>query len=497
MKRRKEASLERMHERWLSLSLARKIQVLSRCSIVIILLSVMTCVLMIGCGMGVFDSILLEDSRTMEFWSAMEEEGKAFESYMRGESAESGDRYREAVRQTEKALESLLFDYEKLGPDRYAKTWSVRNMYGNYTQLRDQVVEKRAAGVDYIDSMMTVYRIQEYLETYAGKLQQMTVEAGNQEYHRKKLLFYMVPLSGILWGGGIFLLFRRLHRYMVQNVVSPVLVLSEDARRISQNDFSGETPESMEQGQDEIAGLIRDFLMMKESTRNYIITLKEKHAVEKQLDEVRLQMLKNQINPHFLFNTLNMIASTAQLEDAATTEKLITALSRLFRYNLKTTESIMPLERELKVVEDYMYLQKMRFGSRIRYTVDCQPEVKEILVPSFALQPLVENCIIHGLSRKGSGGKIHVRAWLKENQLWISVADNGLGIQEERLASIRRELADRKQGKGRSTGIGLGNICRRVCSMYTDGQFQVYSAEGKGTVVQMGFTVLPADTDHA
>ena len=76
-------------------------------------------------------------------------------------------------------------------------------------------------------------------------------------------------------------------------------------------------------------------------------------------------MLKNQINPHFLFNTLNAIAGMAQIEDAETTERMIEALSRLFRYNLKTTASVMPLEREIAVVKDYVYLQKMRFGERI------------------------------------------------------------------------------------------------------------------------------------
>ena len=150
--------------------------------------------------------------------------------------------------------------------------------------------------------------------------------------------------------------------------------------------------------------------------------------MEKQLDEVRLQMLKNQINPHFLFNTLNMIASTAQIEDAAATEKMIHALSRLFRYNLKSTDSVMPLERELKVVQDYMYLQQMRFGQRIRYDTDCNQDTLEVLVPSFALQPLVENAIIHGISPKGQGGRIHVRSWMEGRRIWISVADTGLSL---------------------------------------------------------------------
>lgn len=87
---------------------------------------------------------------------------------------------------------------------------------------------------------------------------------------------------------------------------------------------------------------------MKHSTKNYIVTLKEKHKVEQQLEHMRFEMLKNQINPHFLFNTLNLIAGTAEIEDAVTTEKMINTLSRLFRYNLKTQTSIMPLEQEVK-----------------------------------------------------------------------------------------------------------------------------------------------------
>ena len=139
--------------------------------------------------------------------------------------------------------------------------------------------------------------------------------------------------------------------------------------------------------------------------------------MEKQLDAVRLQMLKNQINPHFLFNTLNMIVGMAQVEEAETTEKMITAMSRLFRYNLKSTASVMPLEREIKVVEDYIYLQKMRFGSRIRYAADCSLETADLLIPSFALQPIVENAIVHGISEKPEGGKIYIRSWMEGRKL--------------------------------------------------------------------------------
>ena len=259
--------------------------------------------------------------------------------------------------------------------------------------------------------------------------------------------------------------------------------LAEDSRRIGENDFTG--PDTCAEGSDEIASLVRAFCTMKASTRGYIEALTEKHRMEKQLDEVRLQMLKNQINPHFLFNTLNMIASTAQIEDADTTEKMIHALSRLFRYNLKSTDSVMPLERELKVVQDYMYLQQMRFGQRIRYDTDCNQDTLEVLVPSFALQPLVENAIIHGISPKGQGGRIHVRSWMEGRRLWISVADTGRGMAQERLEEIRLALA---RGEEKATGVGVGNIYRRVHGMYRDGEVFIYSSEGRGTVVQMAFT---------
>ena len=200
---------------------------------------------------------------------------------------------------------------------------------------------------------------------------------------------------------------------------------------------------------------------------------------------MRLQMLKSQINPHFLFNTLNMIASTAQIEDAVATEKMITALSRLFRYNLKSAGTVMPLERELKIIQDYMYLQKMRFGQRVRYDTDCAPETLDVLVPSFVLQPLVENSIKHGLSKESKGGRIFIRTWMRGERLWISVSDTGVGMEEERLQQIRAALND---GTENEIGIGVGNIYRRVHGLYEDGEMFIYSKKGCGTAVQLAFT---------
>ena len=473
----------KLHGIWMSCSLERKVRWITISTAAVVILSITAVMLVAGYGMKGFGDLLMGNSRSLAFWSAMDAESSSFQYYAGDRTPENREKYEMSCARTRSALKALPFDYEEIGADRYGATWSILNMYENYARARDAFLEMEEGTPDYLDRLYTIYRVQGYLATHAGRLEQMTVESGNERYEMQRPLFIIVPAVSILWGAAALLMVRWLNRSVQRNIVRPMVELAEDSRRIGENDFTG--PDTHAEGGDEIASLVRAFCTMKASTRGYIEALTEKHKMEKQLDEVRLQMLKNQINPHFLFNTLNMIASTAQIEDAATTEKMINALSRLFRYNLKSTDSVMPLERELKVVQDYMYLQQMRFGQRIRYDTDCKPDTMEVLVPSFALQPLVENAIIHGISPKGQGGRIHVRSWMEGRRLWISVADTGRGMDPERLEEIRRALA---RGEDKAAGVGVGNIYRRVHGMYQDGEVFIYSSEGRGTVVQMAFT---------
>lgn len=473
----------KLHGIWMSCSLERKVRWITISTAAVVILSITAVMLVAGYGMKGFGDLLMGNSRSLAFWSAMDAESSSFQYYAGDRTPENREKYEMSCARTRSALKSLPFDYEEIGADRYGVTWSILNMYENYAAARDAFLEMEEGAPDYLDRLYTIYRVQGYLATHAGRLEQMTVESGNERYEMQRPLFIIVPAVSILWGAAALLMVRWLNWSVQRNIVRPMVELAEDSRRIGENDFTG--PDTHAEGGDEIASLVRAFCTMKASTRGYIEALTEKHKMEKQLDEVRLQMLKNQINPHFLFNTLNMIASTAQIEDAATTEKMIHALSRLFRYNLKSTDSVMPLERELKVVQDYMYLQQMRFGQRIRYDTDCNQDTLEVLVPSFALQPLVENAIIHGISPKGQGGRIHVRSWMEGRRIWISVADTGRGMARERLEEIRRALA---RGEEKATGVGVGNIYRRVHGMYQDGEIFIYSSEGRGTVVQMAFT---------
>lgn len=468
---------------WLSSSLEKKMRFFSMLAGAMVLLSVLTNILVAGFGIGGFGAILESNSHSLAFWSTMDAESKSFEAFLRNRSEDNWQKYEEACQKTERAVKRLPFNYETIGSSRYAATWSILNTYDNYVKARDAFLLLDDEDPDYAKEFNWVTRIQGYLGSYAGRLEQITVEMGTEKYHTLRPLFGIVLTVSMMWALAVLLVVYRLDRSVRKSIINPVVELAEDSRRVGENDFSGRI--SQPDDQDEVARLVYAFVTMKKSTEGYIRTLQEKHEIEKRLDAVRLQLLKNQINPHFLFNTLNMIASTAQIEDAATTEKMITALGRLFRYNLKSTEAVTPLERELKVVQDYMYLQQMRFGPRIGYTLDCSEEASEILIPAFSMQPLVENAIIHGLSSKSQGGRIHIRVRLNGKRLTISVADTGVGMSGERLTRLLHVL---EHGDDGHAGIGLGNIYRRIQSMYGDGQVLVDSVQGRGTVIRLLFT---------
>ena len=170
----------------------------------------------------------------------------------------------------------------------------------------------------------------------------------------------------------------------------------------------------------------------------------------------------------------------ARLEEAQTTEKMILALSSLFRYNLKTPEQFVLLAKELNVAADYMYLQQMRFGERIRYELDCKAKQELVMVPAFTFQPLVENAIIHGIAPKEEGGSIRIVVRQKENRLRIAIGDDGIGMTEEELQQLKNRLKTADAGHG---GIGLGNVYRRITAMYPDGDFEICSKKDAGTVI--------------
>lgn len=194
---------------------------------------------------------------------------------------------------------------------------------------------------------------------------------------------------------------------------------------------------------------------------------------EKLLLAARIEALSNQINPHFLFNTLNSIASLIRSQpDTART--LIVRLSGLLRRLLKSQDHFVTLREELSAIDEYLDIECIRFGPRLAVEKDVAADSLDVVVPSMILQPLVENSLKHGLARKTGVGTVTLRAYRRDGRAVIEVVDNGVGMLPERA------------GRPTGSGIGLRNVRERLRVIYgTNCQFDLQSAPGTGTTARI------------
>jgi two-component system, LytTR family, sensor kinase len=196
---------------------------------------------------------------------------------------------------------------------------------------------------------------------------------------------------------------------------------------------------------------------------------KKLEAQQLRLNEARLAALTSQINPHFLFNTLNSVSSLIRTNpDQA--RSVVYRLSSILRRLLRKTDNLTPLREELAFIDNYMNIEMVRFGEKLRFVKEIDPETLDRMVPSMMLQPIIENSIRHGLSSKVEGGMIRVRSSLSDGKLQLVVEDDGVGIPEARLATLFEQ------------GIGVSNVNERLKVLFgQDYRMWIDSKPGEGT----------------
>jgi two-component system LytT family sensor kinase len=208
---------------------------------------------------------------------------------------------------------------------------------------------------------------------------------------------------------------------------------------------------------------------------------------ERLLLQARMAALQNQINPHFLFNTLNSVSSLVRV-DPDTARELIIKLATILRRLLHSSDAFVPLQEEIDFIDNYLDIEVVRFGrDKLRVVKQLDPASLDVMVPSMLLQPLVENSIKHGLSSKIDGGSIYLRSQLSDSLLTIEVEDDGVGMGSA-------QLLERPTGLGQG-GIGMANVAERLKVLYGDAARMVIdSRNGTGTLVRMKLPVLPGDS---
>ncbi|MRN53824.1 sensor histidine kinase [Paenibacillus monticola] len=216
--------------------------------------------------------------------------------------------------------------------------------------------------------------------------------------------------------------------------------------------------------------------LVASNTRLYKVELVKKQS--------ELAFLQSQINPHFLYNTLESIKGIAVEEGSEKIFSMARALGLVFRYSVKGTD-VAPLREELTMLKGYLYIQQIRFAGRFETSILFPDEILDYRVPKMILQPLVENAIVHGLETKNGLGLLELNGTCSEEALLLSVKDNGPGIESERLQIIQALLSDRENPVQHSeVGIGLLNVNNRIRLSYGDKYgINVRSEEGEGTEI--------------
>lgn len=220
-------------------------------------------------------------------------------------------------------------------------------------------------------------------------------------------------------------------------------------------------------------------LRQKELDNSHLSLMKEQMAtakLEKALQEADFKLLQSQINPHFLFNTLNTIAQLAYIEGSEKVAGLVWSLSDLLRYTLKKTEELIPLHEEIRMMQNYLHIQQSRYGDRLKFILQIEPEMEAVPVPCMLLQPIIENAIVHGFESITRQGLIKLAIFRKGERLCCHIEDNGSGCDPKSLV--------------KTSGIGLNSVKNRL-QYYFKGNFEfsVESQPGKGTTVFLSFPI--------
>lgn len=268
-----------------------------------------------------------------------------------------------------------------------------------------------------------------------------------------------------------------LYWFLYKTVTEPVSQLQLRMKRIENGDFSRDSSTEWEHELGDIGKAINNL------TENVQQMMHQRIEDEKQKKDYEYKMLQSQINPHFLYNTLNSIKWMATIQNAPGIAEMTTALSRLLKNIAKGTSIRISIEKELALVKDYFTIQQYRYGGTI--TMDIHADDEKLLfceILNFTLQPLVENAIFHGIEPKGTAGKILIHIYQDEKtDVHIDVTDDGVGIAED---MIDRLLSENNTSSSFFKEIGLGNVHKRLRYEYGEKYgLSIFSTAGEYTTI--------------
>lgn len=273
----------------------------------------------------------------------------------------------------------------------------------------------------------------------------------------------------------LFVLFRTFGRYDTQ--VNDVLGTMERVRRGNVSDRI-----EIQNKEDELLTISQAINETLDSMNRYI---KQIYQMEIRQQDINMRALQSQINPHFLYNTLEFIRMYAVSEGVNELADIVYTFSTLLRNNI-SLEKTTTLAKELEFVEKYVYLHQMRYPNKIAYKFDVAENFEMISIPKFTLQPLIENYFVHGVNYRRVDNAIKVAVYKDNRRIHIKVSDNGRGVTDEVLATIRQRLQESEFDLDNDKSVGLVNVHERLKVFYKDNDYRMEVAHSDNG----GFEVL-------
>lgn len=290
---------------------------------------------------------------------------------------------------------------------------------------------------------------------------------------REELFLSLIILTGICLGIA-FLISKR----MARQIAEPIMKLEDNMYEVQGGNLDVEI--SVTSKAEEIQSLTASFKEMIHRIKNLI---SEVEVNQKKLRKSELRILQSQINPHFLYNSLDTIIWLGEKGESEKVVNMTAALARYFRLSLSKGKEIITLYEEIEHIRHYLHIQKIRYDNKLSYEIDIDSEILPYLTVKIILQPLVENALYHGIKDLEEGGYIEITGYKQDKDIYIEVYDNGKGISEDRIKNILSELPSTSITKG---GVAIKNVHERI-QIYFGAKYGLsYESEyGEWTKVQV------------
>lgn len=447
---------------------------------------------------GRVEQVYVSNVRLNVLAETLDEVQESTEEYLNTKSSEVMEAYYRSEQDYRELMEAL--NHQTVDDEKLLMEKNIYYLSESYLEVEADIIQaKRGRNVEkYGNLYEEAEQLYEEIHTFIYSLNNEQFKDNSRTYQilMNSLRYMEIVSIGVL----LLVLLGNISLIMVSTrmVTEPLHHLAKAADEVANGNF--EIEQIPVQNMDEVGIVTGAFNQMVESIRNYIEqlrltmerenTLKERELMmQSHLKDAQLKYLQAQINPHFLFNTLNAGAQLAMMEDAERTGLFLENVAEFFRYNVRRNDQDASLKEEIHLVDNYVYILNVRFSGEILFSKEVDESLLDVRVPSMILQPLVENAFNYGIRNISWEGRIELSVYRQGDKICISIWDNGSGMEPERIEQVLKGEIREVDLKANSNGVGMKNVMERLKLYFHDRAKLEIISEGKDTGTEVLITI--------